>query len=68
MKVSITFRALLTTLLVTAQNKAKIDSIFKRNFYILELELHGSKNFEVDKNIFYNEIILDDGQAIYTSK
>jgi len=68
MKKSIRLIMLIICSLGFSQNKVKIDSVFHRNFYILELELYGSKKFEQDKLVFYDEYILDDGQKFYTGK
>lgn len=58
---------LLFTISSFGQYQLKIDSIFNHYFKALDLEL--SKKIEIKKNVtYYDEIILDNGEKVYTNK
>lgn len=51
------------------QDQMKIDSVFKRNFKIIEIELGVRKNINVNDKTYFEEIVIDDsGQKVYINK
>lgn len=54
---------------LNGQNISKTDSIFNRNFKIINIELNLTQITDFEKNIeFFDKIVLDNGEILYLNK